>query len=109
ASQVFALRYSDTAGAVDLSMAWVWFNATFASTAANSCLAYYDRVGNTLWLLNDAGTGWMVAMVGAAGVLQNSQCTITLGSSTTATPSGTALTLNLAMSFASMFAGPKNI
>jgi hypothetical protein len=109
ASQTFALQVSDTAGATDLSTAWVWFNATLASTAAGSCLSSYDRATNTLSLLNDAGTVWMAALLGSSGTLQNSQCTIALGGSTTAIVSGTTLTLNLAMTFASAFAGPKNV
>ena len=43
ASQTFALQYGDTAGATDLAETWVWFNATFAANAANSCMAYYTR------------------------------------------------------------------
>ncbi len=106
-SQSFALQYSDTGGAADLAQAWVWINATFASSAGNSCLAYYTRAANTLNLLNDGGTGYTSAAVGATGTLQNSQCSIDLGASTAAT-SGNSLTLNLAVTFKT-YSGAKNV
>jgi uncharacterized membrane protein len=108
ASQTFALQYSDTASALDLTTEWVWFNATFASSAANSCLIYYDRGANMVWLLNDAGTQWMPGTVGSSGVLQNTQCAVALGNSTTVALSGNALTVNLAMTFTG-FSGAKTV
>src|SRR5262245_14895536 len=75
-TQAFALAYSSTQGATDLSQTWVWFNATFAASAANSCLAYYDWAANTVNLLNDAGTTWMPGVMGSATTLQNSQCAV---------------------------------
>jgi large repetitive protein len=59
-------------------------------------------------LLNDAGTAYSTAAVGASVTLQNSQCAINLGSST-AIPSGNAVTLNLATTFAPVFAGGKTL
>jgi hypothetical protein len=109
ATQTFALQYGDTAGATDLSTAWTCINATLATTSANSCLIQYSRATSTLFLMNDAGTAFLPgAAVGSAGTLQNSQCAIVLGGSTTVVPSGTSLTLNLAMIFASGFGGAKN-
>jgi hypothetical protein len=75
---------SDTAGAMDLQQGWVWINATFASTLANSCLASYTRATNTVSLMDDAGATGMTATLGSSGTLQNSPCAIALGSSTTA-------------------------
>jgi glucose/arabinose dehydrogenase len=108
-SQLFAAKYSDTAGASGIGAAFVWFLSTSSSSAVNSCLAYYNRAANTLALLNDAGTAWTTAAIGSAGTLQNSQCTLTLGASSTAVTSGNLLTLNLAMSFKPAFAGAKNV
>ena len=65
-SQTFALQYSDAEGLSDLATTWVWFNATFAATAANSCLAYYKRRREHVFLLNDAGTVWHQASSAAA-------------------------------------------
>jgi hypothetical protein len=107
-SQTFALQYGDTAGAPDLATTWVWFNATFAASSANSCLLYYARPSNTLNLLNDAGTAWLSGAVGGSGTLQNSQCAVALGG-TGAPTSTTALTLTLPMTFAPAFLGAKNV
>jgi hypothetical protein len=107
-SQTFALQYSDTAGATDLATVWVFFTQTFGSGNVSSCMAYYNRAGNTLYLLNDAATVWMPAIIGTGGTLQNTQCAIAMGS-TTAVPSGNTLTLNLAMTFKPAYAGAKNV
>ena len=87
-SQTFALKFGDTSGAANISAAIVWFNATMPTSAANTCLSFYDRAGNTLSLLNDAGTALTSATIGSSGSLQNSQCMITLGTSTTVVTSG---------------------
>jgi hypothetical protein len=108
ASQTFALAYSSTLGATDLTTTWVWFNATFAGSAANSCLAYYDRPANTVFLLDDIGTTWMSSTMGSGSTLQNSQCAIE-PSSSSAVPSSNTLTVNLAMTFKPAFAGAKNV
>jgi hypothetical protein len=97
-SQTFAIQYTDSLGALDMRTAWVWFNTTFAQSAANSCMVYYDRMFNTLFLLDDASSVWMAATLGASTTLQNSRCAISVGSST-ATLVGNTLTLNLAMTF----------
>jgi uncharacterized repeat protein (TIGR01451 family) len=106
-SQTFALRYSDTAGATSFSTVWVWFNATF-STAANSCMVYYDRAATVLNLINDAGTQWLQGTPGSGGTLQNSQCSVSLAGSS-AVPNGNVLTLNLAVTFKPAYAGAKNV
>lgn len=107
-TQSFALQYSDTLGATDLSTAWVWFNSSLASTSANSCLAYYDRAASRVYLINDSGTAWVNGVAGTNATLQNRQCTIALGS-TSASLSGNTLTLNLAVTFGGSFSGTKNI
>jgi hypothetical protein len=109
ASQSFALQYSDTAGALDLSTAWVWFNSTGSTSAVNSCLAFYDRANNALFLLNDLGTLWTSGVLGSGATLQNSQCRITLNSTATAVLSGPTLTLTLPVTFKTGFAGSKTV
>jgi hypothetical protein len=108
ATQSFALSYSDSIGATDLSTAWVWFNGTLASSSARSCLVYYDRAARTVNLVNDTGTQWMSNSLTSGATLQNSQCSVSLAGSSAAT-SGTTLTLNLAVTFKPAFAGTKNI
>jgi hypothetical protein len=108
AIQTFALVFSDTAGAASLQSAWVWFNATFAGTAASSCMLYYQPSTNQVSLLNDAGTAWMSATPGAAATtLQNSQCSLN-AAATSVMMNGDTLTLNLAMTFQAAFGGAKN-
>ena len=109
ASQTFALQYSDSNGGADISTAWVYITASFSGNSANSCLGYYARSTNTLYLLNDAGNGWgSGGTVGSAGSLSNSQCSVNLGSSS-AGVSATHLTMNLAMTFAAGYAGAKSV
>jgi hypothetical protein len=108
ASQSFALQYSDSAGATSLQSVWVYFNATLANPASNSCLLYYNVSAKQINLLQNNGTGWLAATPGAATTLQNSQCSLNVAA-TSVVLSGNTLTLNLAMKFAPAFAGAKNI
>jgi uncharacterized repeat protein (TIGR01451 family) len=109
AQQTFALQYADTLGATDLATAWVWITASFDPAApSNSCLVYYARATNQLFLFNNAGTAWLApATLGAAGTLGNSQCSINVATATVTT-SGTVLTLNLPVTFTAAYAGAKN-
>jgi glucose/arabinose dehydrogenase len=107
-SQTFALQASDTTGAGNLQMMFFWFTASPTASPASSCLAYYDRPSNTLGLLNDAATQYARGMAGASATISNSQCAIALGS-TTAVTNGNSLTLNVPITFASAFAGAKDV
>jgi hypothetical protein len=106
-TQTFALQYAANLGATDLSHAWVWFSAAFTPSASNSCLLYYDRAANQLYLLDD-GSSWMGGTLGTFGTLQNSQCSVSLQTSS-ATLNGSTLTLYVAMTFTSSYAGDKRI
>ncbi len=108
ASQTFALQYSDSAGATSLQSVWAYFNATLANPASNSCLLYYNVAANQINLLQNNGTGWLAATLGAATTLQNSQCSLNVAA-TSVMLSGNTLTLNLAMTFASAYTGSKSI
>jgi hypothetical protein len=63
---------------------------------------------NQVALLNDAGVSWLTAIPGAAGTLQNSQCSVNMAA-TSVTMNGNTLTLNLAMTFQAGFAGSKTV
>ena len=105
--QTFALQYADPLGATDLAAVWVWITGNFApATPSNTCLVYYARVANQLFLYNDAGTSGSSATLGVAGALSNSQCSINAGAATV-TASGTNLTLNLPVTFTAAYAGAK--
>jgi len=106
--QTFTLQFADSAGATDLSTVWLWINASFASSSANSCLVYYSRATNQLNLIDNAGTAWLAATPGTSGTLSNSQCSVNPAASTVAI-SGNTLTLKLPLTFTSAFSGAKNI
>ncbi len=108
ASQTFALQYSDTAGAASLQQVWVYFNATLANPATNTCLLYYNIATNQINLLGDNGTTWQAAKLGTAVTLQNSQCSVSVATATVVS-SGNTLTLNLPMTFKPLYAGVKNV
>jgi hypothetical protein len=101
--QTFTLHYSDGAGATDLSSVWIWFNAS-TSTTVGSCLAYYSRPSNTLYVINDAGTAWSSTSVGSSVTLSNSQCSVN-AASTSVSSAGTDLVLTLPVTFTSAFSG----
>jgi hypothetical protein len=102
----FSFQYGDTAGATDIASTIAWFGT---NTTAASCLVRYDNAANTVSLLNDAATQWTTGTLGAAGTLQNSQCSVTLGSSTTVVRIGNLLSWRLAMTFKTAFTGSKAI
>jgi hypothetical protein len=108
ASQLFSFTYADSAGFTDFATSWVWFNAALGSSAANSCLMYYERSTSTLFLLNDAGTDWTGGMLNAPTVLLNSQCRILLSTSTVQGPPNSII-LNLSLEFEPTFAGTRTI
>lgn len=107
-TQSFTLSYSDSSGAADLSTVWIWFTQTFSSSSPNSCLFYYARTPNQLNLLNDSGSQWQPGAPGTSGVLSNGQCSVALNSASVSI-SGANLTLTLPITFASSYAGTKNI
>ena len=96
--------------ATDLSTVWVWFTSNFnTASSANSCLLYYARAPNQLFLMNDAGTAWSSpATPGVAATLGNSSCSINMGLASVTT-SGMNLTLNLPVAFTAADTGAKGI
>jgi M6 family metalloprotease-like protein len=106
-TQTFTIHDSDAAGAADLNTMFIWFNPTFSS-AISSCFMEYYKPTNTLYLLNDAGNAWTSGTVGSGGTLTNSQCSVNPSAGSTST-SGPDLLINLPMTFAAGFYGPKNI
>jgi hypothetical protein len=105
-SQTFAFAFTDPNGATDVASTQMVINASLAS--AGSCYLYYARASNQVYLATDAGAWQGSLTVGASGTMANSQCTVNAGASSV-TASGNNLTLNLAVTFTSGFAGAKNI
>jgi hypothetical protein len=108
ATQTFALQYSHSSGAAELQTVHLAFRPSLESSALNTCLIFYDRVANSLFLATDGISDWRSASLGTTATLQNSQCAIAVGSSSV-TLAGNTLTLNLAMTFKPVFAGSKHI
>jgi hypothetical protein len=106
ASGTFAFAFSDPNGATDIVSTQLVINASLGT--AGSCYFYYSRAGNAIYLATDAGAWQGYLRVGTAGTMQNSQCVVNAGASSV-TASGNSLTLNLALSFTSAFAGAKNV
>jgi hypothetical protein len=105
-SQTFTYLFSDASGYQHISNAYSMISAS--QSWAGSCLPMYVPASHSLYLAMDGGTGWLGPLtIGQAGTLQNSQCTLNAGASS-ASGSGTNLTVNLAISFSSSFVGLKN-
>jgi uncharacterized repeat protein (TIGR01451 family) len=106
-SQTFSFLLFDPNGFTEMPWVQMIFNATLNASAG--CFTYYDRVGNLVYLRNDAATGWLGPVVlGTANSVQNSQCIVDALSSS-ASGAGNSLTVNLALSFKAAFGGAKNI
>ncbi len=107
---LFTVQYSDGNGYTDLERVQVLFNSTL--NPGTGCLIQYVRGANLMYLLNDAGTGWIgPAMVGpgGGGVLQNSRCAVNAGG-TVVTASGNSMQVLFPMTFwTPAFNGVKNI
>ncbi len=95
-SQIFAAVFSDPNGAAGLSSLIVLFNTTLTST--NGCEVYYDPGGNTLYLLNSAGTAWSAVTPGSSGSVSNNLCTVK-GAGSSYSISGKNAALNVALTF----------
>jgi hypothetical protein len=105
-AQTFAFTFSDPGGATNIASTQIDINSKLTVTGA--CYFYYARGSNAIYLASDTGVWQGPQTIGVAGTLQNSQCTVDAGASSSAA-SGNALTLNLALGFKAAFAGPKNI
>lgn len=93
---LFSYEVSDPDGYQDIGWMYVIFNGTW--TTINSCPVWYAPLADELYLADDAGN-WLGPMSpGAAGTLQNSQCTLDIESSSVV-KAGTDITLNLDLTF----------
>lgn len=106
-SQTFTLTFMDSDGAADLSAVYGLFGATL--NGANGCVIVYVRSVNAIYLYNDAGNALAGSVTpGAAGIVTNSQCTISSGGAIGG--SGPTMTVPVAVTFKSpAFTGVKNL
>ena len=104
--QTFSYQYSEGSGYQNIYLVQTILNTT--ATWPGSCGTMYITAGSSLYLMKDDGSGWLGPVtIGQSGTLQNSQCTLNAGSSS-ASGSGTNLTVNLALTFQPGFIGLKN-
>jgi hypothetical protein len=105
-SQTMVFTFSDPRGWQDLGVVNVLINNFI--DGRNACYLAYSVPLSTLYLVNDAGiaqgpyAGSLT--LGSSGTISNSQCTVGL---TSAVGSGNLLTLTVAVTFKTAFAGNK--
>jgi len=104
-SRTFTFTASDPDGASDIASMRVLFNT---STSTNdACYVWFARASNQLSLWNSSTLQWIGPVtLGTGGTLSGSQCAIDATHSS-AFSSGNNLTLNVAVSFPSVFGGAK--
>jgi uncharacterized membrane protein len=106
-TQMFNFLYSDANGFASIATTEQVINGSLSY--ANGCVTHIDVATNRLYLRNDAGTAWQPAIIlGTANVVENSQCSIDVGNSSTA-GLNTNLTVTLAITFKPAFTGAKTI
>lgn len=105
-SQMFSLTVEEPTGAQSLRQILLTVDASNKSAA--SCALSIAPKDRTVSLLNDAGNNTGAVSVDAGGVLQNSQCSVTL-SSLSIVLAGNMATLQIPLSFRPAFAGLKNL
>ena len=106
-AQTFRFTWSDANWYQEMRWVFALFHTQLSQ--AGACYLQYNHDQNTLWLRDDAGAAWLGPVsLGATATLQNSQCSVAAASST-ASGSGTTLTLDVALTFKGEFAGTKNI
>jgi hypothetical protein len=104
--QTFTYLYSESSGYQNIYLVQTMLNTT--ASWPGSCGTMYIAASNSLYLMNDNGDSWLGPLtIGQPGTLQNSQCTLNAGASS-ASGSGTNLTVKLALTFEPSFTGLKN-
>lgn len=105
AEQTFTVAIDDAAGGE--TIAFVYFLIDRSINGASACMVIFT--GNQLTLLNDSASAWLGPIVPGSGAsLTNSQCTLR-SSGSSATVSGSRLTLVLNFTFTPAFSGGRNI
>jgi hypothetical protein len=101
-SQTFSFVFSDPAGYQD--MAW---QQVIVNSPSDGCYIDYVPSSNMVNFYNNGG--WLGPQaLGSPGILQNNQCSLNVGASS-ASGTGTNLTLRLALSFQGSLTGAVNI
>ncbi len=102
---MFRLVFSDPDGNGDIDYGQLLINSTF--TGVGSCNLEYNRGDGRVYLANDSFTSFAGGLVpGSVGTLSNSQCRLD-GPSSSVVLAGGNVTLTLALTFTTAFAGGK--
>jgi hypothetical protein len=105
-STPFTFNFSDTKGFQDLGVVNILINSSI--DGRHACYLAYSGLTNTLYLVDDAGDAGGPfaggAVLNAPGSIQNSQCTVSWGT-TPVNGVGNALALNLNIAFSLAFGG----
>ncbi len=102
-SATFAVKAADNQGASAIRQVNL-----MVGPFGQGCYVQYWAPTRTLFLQNDAGTGWASAALGSHTSLRNSRCTLDMKGATVSA-SGITLTIQLPLSFASSFDGGKTL
>ncbi len=104
---IYRFRLSDPDGGGDLDRIQVIFQNGF--NASNSCYVYYAALSGLVYLANDNPATFLgPVLLGQSVTLQNSQCQLRVGTSST-TYTGNSMEVDLDIAFKSPFAGAKTI
>lgn len=105
-SQIFVARYSDPDGSADIDAVDLLVGAS--TTPSGACGLRFSQTDGSISVARDDGTPGQAAPIGSAALLENSQCALNVAASS-ASPSGQNLTLTVALTFKSGFAGARNL
>jgi hypothetical protein len=102
----FTAQFSDTGGGSTITAAALLVNTSASTTSG--CYVSYNPAINLFSIYTDAGTGVLSTITPGSGSAQNSQCGLT-GAGSTATISGTTLTVTFSLTFLPAFSGSKTV
>jgi hypothetical protein len=102
----FVLRLSDISGHTAVQQVDLLIGNSLG--ANNSCLIDYWAPTKTVSVRNNNNTGWYQGTLGSTKVLENSQCKVSLASSSVS-GSGNTLTLSLVVTFKAAFRGTRQL
>ena len=103
----FTFTFTDPKGVADMGVLNILINN--ALDGRQACYLAYSRPLNTLYLVNDTGTGLLPGItLNTAGTLSNSQCIVS-ASATSVNASGNNLSLTLTLTFPAAFNGNRII
>lgn len=106
-SQIFTFTYSDPNGWSNISSARAIWN--MSTDAAHACYVEILPATAQLRLMNDAGAAWLGPLIiSQPATLENSQCSVLLGSSHIS-GAGTTLTVTIAVQSKPGFTGKKRL